>query len=75
MIFVDNKKENITSNVKILNYLLEKLSTTNELITYIDLNEKLSISNYQCQEYLIDSVHLNGKGYEIWKNLIEKYVL
>lgn len=43
----------------------------NERILFIDLNRVLSEHNTLKDELTIDGVHLNAKGYELWRNELE----
>lgn len=44
-------------------------------LTYIDLFSLFCLENNKLNpEYSIDGLHLNGKGYEVWKEAIIKYV-
>ena len=55
-------------NLKVieLNILLKKYCEDNG-IQFIDLNKELSKDNRIIEEYTGDGVHLNAKGYQIWK--------
>lgn len=70
--FADPK---INKNVIELNAKLKKLSTS-FLYQYIDLFPFFLGSNNQLDaQYTTDGLHLNGKGYLLWKNIIEKEVV
>lgn len=57
-----------------LNNSLKNLSN-NSNIFYINLYSLFLDSSGQLdQQYTIDGIHLNGKGYMIWKNEISKYI-
>jgi len=44
-------------------------------IVYIDLHSAfLNEEGILDTEYSIDGLHLNGKGYQLWKELISKYM-
>jgi lysophospholipase L1-like esterase len=44
-------------------------------VAYIDLFTAFATEDHKLNpEYSIDGLHLNGKGYMLWKDLIEKYV-
>ena len=66
---------NINTNVAKLNNLLKDYARTNELITYIELNHVLSNGSFLIEEYSIDSLHLNRKGYNIWEDIIRQYII
>ena len=71
----ENNKSHLNTKIKTLNYALSNFSNSNELITYIDLNETLSDGSYLKNEYSIDGMHLNGKAYKIWRDIIRPYIL
>lgn len=57
-----------------LNSDLQKLAAEYSL-TYIDLYSNLSNEQHQLDEcYTLDGVHLNGRAYAVWKQVIEKYI-
>jgi len=57
-----------------LNTEIEKLCTEMK-ITYIDLYSSfIDETGYLNPEYTNDKLHLMGKGYSVWKGLIEHYV-
>lgn len=65
---IDNQK------LSEFNPFLEKLAAEFSY-QYIDLYPHFLDENQQLnREYTTDGVHLNGKGYILWKNLIERYV-
>lgn len=53
-----------------LNNFLADYSIHNN-IKFINLNKVLSKNNLLCEEYTSDGVHLNHKGYLLWKNEIQ----
>lgn len=71
--------KNIHPNIKndsilVLNQKIKKLANDNSL-TFIDLYNKLLDGNGNLNMQLTyDGVHLNGKGYLIWKEAIEYFV-
>jgi lysophospholipase L1-like esterase len=61
-------------NVTILNKLLSDYAKENN-INYIDLNSKLSKNNTLISDYTVgDGLHLNYKGYIVWKNEIRNLI-
>jgi len=60
--------------IKKLNNLLKEYCNQN-MIIYIDLNEKLSVNEAIKEEYTLDGSHLNAEGYKIWKNILNNYIL
>ena len=69
------KRSNINKKVIALNNMLENIADTNELITYIDLNEALSNGSYLREGYSYDDLHLNAKGFKVWKDIIRPYIM
>ena len=74
-LFVGHEQYYINEKVMRLNKILEKFASTSELITYIDLNEALGNDLYLNEEYSYDGLHLNGKGYKIWRDIISSYIM
>ncbi len=63
------------NNVFKLNQKLEELAKEFQN-QYIDLFSHLSDSENQLDaQYTLDGLHLNGQGYLVWKEVIEKYVI
>ena len=69
-------KQNTQLNNKInaLNEQLKKIAAVDESVTYIDLNIILANDSFLNNSYSRDGTHLNGTGYGVWKNIIEKYL-
>jgi lysophospholipase L1-like esterase len=63
----------LNKKIRALNSQLEALCRKEGLV-YIDLNRKLAKDRGLNPSLSQDDVHLNGKGYSIWKNQIKKYV-
>jgi len=62
------------SDIIMINARLREIAEVNA-ITYIDLFELFRLENNKLNpEYSVDGLHLNGKGYLIWKEAIRKYV-
>ncbi|HOW21738.1 MAG TPA: GDSL-type esterase/lipase family protein [Tenuifilaceae bacterium] len=62
------------SDIMLVNQQLEQISKEYSL-TYIDLFSLFKTDNNKLNpEYSLDGLHLNGKGYMVWKNAILKYV-
>jgi len=62
------------SNVIIkLNLKLEKLAQDQSL-EFINLHESFLLNNRLNPKYTNDGLHLTGKGYLLWKRLIEQYI-
>ena len=75
ILLVGNKRKNLNNHVTKLNKMLENYTQTNLLITYIDLNDALSNGSCLSEEYTIDGIHLNGKGYKVWRDIIGPYII
>lgn len=58
---------------RLLNDKLKRLSKRYDCY-YIDLYSPFDKNGELNQEYTYDGIHLNGKGYILWKGIIEKYV-
>ena len=73
---VNNKYENRVNNKKILEYNLNLRELAKDFsFTYIDLFSRFSdVQNELDPRYTLDGIHLNGQGYLVWKEVIEKYV-
>jgi len=56
--------------VKKLNTLLKEYSVKNKLL-YIDINAKLAPNGYLDKKYTLDGLHLNGRAYLVWVELIK----
>ncbi|HZW39781.1 MAG TPA: GDSL-type esterase/lipase family protein [Ignavibacteriaceae bacterium] len=63
--------EERNKEVENLNNLLESYCKNNN-IEFIDLNKKLSKNKVLNIDYTYDGLHLNGKGYKIWGEEVEK---
>ncbi|MCK5136740.1 MAG: GH92 family glycosyl hydrolase [Bacteroidales bacterium] len=62
------------SDILLINSELEKLARSRG-VSYIDLNsEFMNEDGILDKAYSIDGLHLNGKGYLFWKDLISDYV-
>ena len=74
VLFFGDKHANNNNNVLKLNLRLKDLSEK-ENVVFIDLNKVLSENGKLNESFSSkDNVHLNGKGYFVWKNSIEKYI-
>lgn len=67
--------KHVNSEIDRLNEKLKKYASDNN-ISYIDLNSRISENRQLLREFAVDHVHLNHKAYEIWrdeiKGIIEK---
>ena len=70
-----NENININNKVLKLNSMLEKYADSNNSITFINLNSKLSDGKFLIAEYTSDQKTLNGKGYAVWRDVIKPYIL
>jgi lysophospholipase L1-like esterase len=60
-------------NIARLNTLMREYTNKNH-ISYIDLNEVLAPDGYLLNKYSLDGLHLNGKGYYKWVEIIIKFM-
>jgi len=61
-------------SVIVLNEKINKLADDNSL-TFINLYDKFLDGNGSLDmQFSYDGVHLNGKGYLVWKEVVESYV-
>ena len=65
-----NEKE---LNLKIMefNSSLEKLAQNNKRTLFVDLNSRVSPEGYISEKLSFDGIHLNGKGYIVWREAIK----
>lgn len=57
-----------------LNSYIRSIAEKNSLI-YLDLHSHFAGKDNQLlEDYTFDGIHLNGRGYLLWKSLIEEYV-
>jgi lysophospholipase L1-like esterase len=62
------------SDIIAVNDRLKEIASLNGL-EYIDLFSLFRLENNRLNpEYSYDGLHLNGKGYQVWKEAIRKYV-
>lgn len=66
-------KNRKNTDVKYLNTLLLDYAEENNL-TYIDLNQHLSCNGHLCNDYSDDGIHLNRKGYAVWRSILKKFL-
>lgn len=59
--------------ISILNNLLKAYAEKNGVL-FIDLNSKMSREGYLQSELTIDGIHLNARGYVIWRDEIEPVI-
>ena len=68
-------KQDINSNIFILNSILKDYCTIHK-ITWLDMNEWLSMNEKLLKKYSLDGIHLNKEAYQIWaKKLIQSLSL
>ncbi len=60
----------LNSKVEILNAELKKFHNP-PAITYMDVHSLLSNQGQLDSIYTMDGLHLTGKGYKVWKEIIE----
>jgi lysophospholipase L1-like esterase len=74
-LYVYNQESDIINErVTLLNKKLHELSLKYDNSYFIDLNERLSVNNQLNSEFTFDGVHLNGLGYQEWKDIISNFV-
>ena len=74
VLLLGNKHKDMNKDVLKLNLKLKGLSEK-ENIVFIDLNKVLSDNGKLKESFSSeDDIHLNGDGYYVWKNSIEKYI-
>lgn len=72
-LFVSNEFSDMNREVAHLNSLLKEYCHKQNIV-FINLNEKLSKSSVLIREYSYDGIHLNRRGYEVWRAcLLENY--
>lgn len=59
--------------IAILNNLLKAYADKNGVL-FIDLNSKMSRGGYLQSELTLDGIHLNARGYVIWRDEIESVI-
>ena len=68
-----NKYPERLQNIFIFNKMISEYCIKNG-IPYIDLNSHLSTEELGLKkEYTYDGIHLNGKGYEVWRSILSNY--
>ncbi len=66
----------LNDDILLLNDKLQQLCDSFDFVTYVDLYKHFRVSGNQINpEYTYDGGHLNSKGYQVWKSVIEKYAL
>lgn len=60
-------------DIIILNQEIKKLAKKYK-IYYIDINSYLKEDNQLPTRYSVDGIHINNKAYEVWVNIIKKYI-
>lgn len=60
-------------NITTLNSIIQNIATEFNA-TYVDMYSSFEINNSLKPEFSNDGLHLNNKGYLIWKNLIEPFI-
>ncbi|MBU3179023.1 SGNH hydrolase [Clostridium estertheticum] len=60
-------------DILILNQEIKNLADKYK-IYYIDVNSYLIEDNQLPTKYSVDGIHLNDKAYEVWVNIIKKYI-
>jgi lysophospholipase L1-like esterase len=64
----------LNDSIKLLNNKLAVLVAKNEYLTYVDLNTSLAENSLLGEQFSEDGIHLNAKGYYIWRENIKQYL-
>jgi len=73
-LYIRSSTKIINQMVKKLNNLLREYAKKNK-IQFIDLNIKLAPNEILLEEYSLDGLHLNGKGYVEWSKILKNYII
>lgn len=73
-ILAGRRYQDLNDKVARLNQKLRQMTATRESVTYIDLNQALGQDAALNPDYTRDDIHLNGRGYGVWKQQIEAYL-
>ena len=73
-LFTGRNRALLNANITALNTKLKMFAESIDRVTFIDLNQYLAPLSVLDPQYTIDGVHLNGKGYLVWKNAIQHYL-
>ena len=68
-----NARSDLNSRIKALNALLRSWCAENA-ITYLDLNNELSMNDELLSRFSYDGVHLNRDAYAVWRRMIKEHV-
>jgi lysophospholipase L1-like esterase len=74
-IFAGLNKNYLNSKIVTLNLRLKVLANNTANVSYIELNEVLSPSGFLHEDFTSDGIHLNARGYKLWKKEIENHLL
>lgn len=71
----NSRPERNNNSIQTLNERLKILAAKYKIL-YIDLHKHFIDSSHSLDmKYSFDGLHLNGEGYLVWKNIVEKYVV
>jgi lysophospholipase L1-like esterase len=71
---VEAKRKDINHRIKDINNRLKKICESKK-VEYVDLHSHfIDASGGLSNSYSLDGIHLNGDGYRLWKELIEKRI-
>lgn len=70
----DNAKSPTNKIIAQVNHQLKTLSQNTQSVTYINLNSKLAPSGKLESQFTTDGIHLNSKGYEVWRDLLHLFI-
>ena len=75
ILYVGYKRKHLNNKIITVNNMLDNFARTNELVTYVDLNQVLSTGSYLSEEYTNDGIHLKCEGYKVWSDMISRYIM
>ena len=64
------RNESTNTLILSLNQALKDFALSTPNVTYIDLNSQLAKNGKLESQYTFDGIHLNGKGYNVWRNTL-----
>ena len=73
-VYTDNCGEERLNKIKSLNHKLVELAKNNDLVSFVELNSVLSDDSGLKKDLTIAGIHLNPKGYSLWRDILKKEV-
>lgn len=70
------KTREVSFNEKIdqLNLSISDFCNSSKKCTWIDINSNMLVDGLLSKDYTTDGIHLNGKGYNAWVEVIKNYI-